>query len=99
MLIKKFRDAKPGDLLFFDEKEEIVHVGILIEPGVMIHSSGKVRLDAVDKKGLVNPEIKSRKLRLRMIRRVFSVDSQRSTVLSQQSSVNSLQSTIKTTAN
>ena len=70
-LVKKFRDAKPGDLLFFDEKEEIVHVGILVEPGVMIHASGKVRLDTVDKNGLVNPDIQSRKLTLRMIRRHF----------------------------
>ncbi len=70
-LIRKFREALPGDLLFFDAKEDIVHVGILIEPGVMIHSSGKVRLDAVDKKGIVDPVIKSRKLSLKMIRRMF----------------------------
>ena len=71
-LVKKFRDARPGDLLFFDEKEEIVHVGILVEPGVMIHSSGRVRLDPVDKKGMVNAEIRSRKLKLQMIRRHFA---------------------------
>ena len=70
-VIKKFRDALPGDLLFFDAKEDIVHVGILIEPGLMIHSSGKVRLDAVDKKGIINPEIKSRKLNLKLITRIF----------------------------
>ena len=70
-VIKKFRNARPGDLLFFDAKEDIVHVGILIEPGVMIHSSGKVRLDAVDKRGIVNPEIKSRKLNLQLVTRVF----------------------------
>ena len=69
--VRKFRDARPGDLLFFDEKEEIVHVGILFEPGIMIHSSGKVGFDEVDKKGLVGPRHRSRKLRLRAIRRLF----------------------------
>jgi hypothetical protein len=69
--VKKFRDARPGDLLFFDDLEEIVHVGLLLEPNIMIHASGKVKTDLVNKKGIVNPETKKRVLRLQSIRRVL----------------------------
>lgn len=69
--VKKFRDARPGDLLFFDEMEEIVHVGILLEPNIMIHSSGWVKTDVVNKKGIVNPETKGRNLRMQAIRRIL----------------------------
>ena len=52
--VKKFTEARPGDLLFFDNTEDIVHVGILIGEEQMIHASGKVRIDTVNRKGLIN---------------------------------------------
>ncbi len=69
--VKKFRDVQPGDLAFFDNKEDIVHVGILLGDNQMIHASGKVRMDKVDKKGIINPLPGSRKIRLRAIRRYW----------------------------
>jgi cell wall-associated NlpC family hydrolase len=68
----KFRNHQPGDLAFFDNREEIVHVGIFTAKGEMTHASGKVRVDMVDKKGLINTETAKRTLRLRAIRRVHT---------------------------
>jgi hypothetical protein len=51
--IRKLKDAVCGDLAFFDDKEEIVHVGILLGDDRIIHASGKVRIDTIDKKGII----------------------------------------------
>ena len=69
--VKKFKDALPGDLAFFDNKEDIVHVGILMGDEQIIHASGKVRMDTINKKGIVNAETGKRTLRLRAIRRLW----------------------------
>ena len=68
--IKKFADAKPGDLAFFDNKEDIVHVGILLGDGKIIHASGRVRIDDIDKKG-IDKKSGSIHTRLKSIRRFF----------------------------
>ena len=68
-MVKKLKDAVCGDLAFFDDKEEIVHVGILLGPEQIIHASGRVRIDAIDKKGIVNGDTGLRSHSLRMIRR------------------------------
>ncbi len=68
-VVKKLKDAVCGDLAFFDDKEEIVHVGILLGPEQIIHASGKVRIDAIDKKGIVNGDTGIRSHSLRMIKR------------------------------
>jgi hypothetical protein len=49
--VKKLKDAQTGDLAFFDDKDEIVHVGILLNSEQIIHASGRVRIDSIDKKG------------------------------------------------
>lgn len=69
--VKKFRDVQPGDLAFFDNKEDIVHVGVLLGDEKIIHASGKVKIDIIDKKGLINVESGKRTLRLRAIRRLW----------------------------
>jgi len=69
--VEKFKEAQPGDLLFFDNKEDIVHVGILLGDEQIIHASGKVRIDGISKKGIVNAETGKRTLRLRAIRRLW----------------------------
>ena len=44
----------PGDLAFFINKErKVVHVGIIISRHKIIHASGKVRIDKIDKNGEV----------------------------------------------
>ena len=67
--VKKLKDAVCGDLAFFDDKEEIVHVGILLGPEQIIHSSGKVRIDTIDKKGIINSDTGKRSHSLRVIKR------------------------------
>jgi len=69
--VKKFANSQPGDLAFFDNKEDIVHVGILLGNNEIIHASGKVRLDRIDKKGIINEMPGSNKIRLRAIRRYW----------------------------
>jgi gamma-D-glutamyl-L-lysine dipeptidyl-peptidase len=69
--VKKFSDVQAGDLAFFDNKEEIVHVGIMLNSTEIIHSAGKVRIDTMDKKGIVNADAISPNKRLRAIRRFW----------------------------
>jgi cell wall-associated NlpC family hydrolase len=45
--------AKEGDLVFFGEKK-ITHVGIMINKDEIIHAFGKIRIDKINKKGILN---------------------------------------------
>lgn len=66
-------DALPGDLLFFDNNEgKITHVGMLYKPGVIIHASGKVRLDIIDHQGIFRKEDQRYSHRLRIIKRIVN---------------------------
>ena len=66
------QEAKCGDLAFFDEDGNIVHVGILLNNSHIIHASGKVRIDRVDTEGIINAEDGTRsKQKLRLIKRYF----------------------------
>ena len=69
--VKKFKEVQPGDLAFFNNKEDIVHAGILLGDDQIIHASGKVRIDAINRKGIINAETGKRTLRLRAIRRMW----------------------------
>jgi len=69
--VKKLKEAQAGDLAFFDDQEEIVHVGILLSPEEIIHEYGKVRIDAINKKGIINSDTGERSHRLRAIRRLW----------------------------
>jgi gamma-D-glutamyl-L-lysine dipeptidyl-peptidase len=69
--VKKFSEAQTGDLAFFDNKEEIVHVGILLGNDEIIHSSGKVKIDTIDKKGIINAANGKRVLSLKALRRLY----------------------------
>lgn len=52
-----FEEAQSGDLAFFANSEgRIVHTGIVVGNGTIIHSSGFVRLDKLDNKGIYNIE-------------------------------------------
>ncbi|MEP7372105.1 MAG: C40 family peptidase [Chitinophagaceae bacterium] len=67
--VKKLKEAVCGDLAFFDDKEEIVHVGILLGDDRIIHASGKVRIDSIDKNGIINSDTGKRTHSLRVIKR------------------------------
>ena len=64
--------TEPGDLAFFDNEEgKITHVGIVTEPGNVIHASGKVRIDNLDQHGIFNKELGKYTHKLRVIKRIF----------------------------
>jgi cell wall-associated NlpC family hydrolase len=69
--VKKLKEALCGDLAFFDDKEEIVHVGILLGPDHIIHASGCVRVDVIDKKGIINSDTGKRTHYLKSIKRYW----------------------------
>ncbi len=64
--------AEPGDLVFFDnDKGKIAHVGMIFSKGLVIHASGRVRIDSIDHQGIFKPEINSYSHRLRTIKRII----------------------------
>ena len=65
-------DARPGDLLFFDNKEgRIDHTGIFYEKGKIIHCSGKVRIDLIDHQGIYRSDMEKYSHKLRLIKRII----------------------------
>jgi hypothetical protein len=65
-------EAEPGDLVFFDnERGKISHVGMMISRGLVIHASGRVRIDSIDHQGIYKPEINGYSHKLRTIRRIL----------------------------
>ena len=65
-------EARPGDLMFFDNEEgEITHVGISLPDNEIIHASGKVRIDRIDHQGIYNEELGRYTHQLRLIRRIL----------------------------
>lgn len=68
--ILNLRNAKLGDLVFFSKKEPITHVGIYLGGNRIIHSSGKVRIDKLDQKGIFNEDSQSYTHILKIIKRL-----------------------------
>jgi cell wall-associated NlpC family hydrolase len=64
--------AEPGDLVFFDnDRGKISHVGMILSRGLVIHASGRVRIDSIDHQGIFKPEINGYSHKLRTIRRIL----------------------------
>lgn len=64
--------VQPGDLAFFDNDEEIItHVGIIIDNGRIIHSSGYVKIESLDHQGIFNLDTKNYSHKLRVIKRII----------------------------
>jgi len=50
-------EKQPGDLAFFtNAKGKVIHVGILLEEGKILHASGRVRVDSLTEKGIIHAE-------------------------------------------
>ena len=65
-------DSRRSDLAFFhNEKGKIVHVGILLGNQQIIHAAGKVRIDKLDKDGIINSDNGKRTHQLHSTRRYF----------------------------
>jgi cell wall-associated NlpC family hydrolase len=64
-------ESRPGDLVFFDnERGKITHVGMIFSEGLVIHASGRVRIDSIDHQGIFKTEIGGYSHRLRLIKRI-----------------------------
>jgi cell wall-associated NlpC family hydrolase len=64
-------EAKPGDLVFFDDDHgKITHVGMILSRGLVIHASGRVRIDTIDHQGIFKQEKGDYSHHLRTIRRI-----------------------------
>ena len=64
--------AQPGDLAFFDNDEEIItHVGIIIDNGKIIHSSGYVKIESIDHQGIFSVNTQKYSHKLRVIKRIL----------------------------
>jgi len=69
--ISFLEETVPGDLVFFDnERGTITHVGMIISRGLVIHASGRVRVDTIDQHGIYKPESGRYSHHLRTIRRI-----------------------------
>ena len=64
-------ESSPGDLVFFDnERGTITHVGMIFSEGLVIHASGRVRIDRMDHQGIFKPETEKYSHHLRLIKRI-----------------------------
>jgi cell wall-associated NlpC family hydrolase len=64
-------ELRPADLAFFEnEAGKIVHVGIILLPGKIIHSSGHVRIDTIDNDGIFNEDRQEYTHKLKIIKRL-----------------------------
>lgn len=64
--------TRPGDLAFFhNEKGRITHVGIILQDNKIVHASGRVRIDQLDKEGILHLETGKRTHQLHAMRRYF----------------------------
>jgi hypothetical protein len=64
-------ESRPGDLVFFDnERGNISHVGMIFSEGLVIHASGRVRIDNIDHQGIFKPETGKYSHHLRLIKRI-----------------------------
>ncbi len=64
--------ADPGDLVLFDnERRKFCHVGMILSRGLVIHASGRVRIDSIDHQGIFKAEINGYSHKLRTIRRII----------------------------
>jgi cell wall-associated NlpC family hydrolase len=54
-----FEKIREGDLIFFERDAKVVHVGIALAGGKIIHAHGAVRIDELTKDGIFNLEKQS----------------------------------------
>jgi gamma-D-glutamyl-L-lysine dipeptidyl-peptidase len=66
-------ESQSGDLVFFDdEKGRISHVGMIVSGGLVIHASGRVKVDSIDHQGIFNREKGDYSHHLRKIKRIIN---------------------------
>lgn len=70
-LVASLGDARRDDLCFFCNNDgRIIHVGIYLGDGKIVHSSGQVRIDTLTSSGIVNDDTQQITHTLHSIRRI-----------------------------
>ena len=70
--VNMLSDSVPGDLVFFDDEDgEIVHTGVLLDKNLVLHASGRVRVDPIDHQGIYNESTGNYSHKLRLIKRII----------------------------
>lgn len=70
--ISFLEESIPGDLVFFDDESgRISHVGMLLSRSLVIHASGRVRMDPIDHQGIFKKESGIYSHHLRTIKRII----------------------------
>ena len=65
-------EARQGDLAFFTNKQgKMNHVGLILKDNEIIHASGRVRIDKLDKEGIFNSENNTYTHQLFKIKRIL----------------------------
>jgi hypothetical protein len=68
----EFDERRKGDLIFFqNDLNKISHVGILRDKQTILHSSGEVRIDFLDEKGIFRSDMNIHTHRMHSIRRIL----------------------------
>jgi hypothetical protein len=71
--INFMHEIKKGDLAFFDNEEgEIIHAGMILDGGRILHASTTVRIDRFDFYGIYCMEKENYSYKLRVVKRVKS---------------------------
>ena len=67
-----FEKSLPGDIAYFNNAQgRIMHVGIIFENSQIMHASGEVRMDTLDKIGIFNKEKNTYTHKLSHIKRII----------------------------
>ncbi|MFN2439109.1 MAG: NlpC/P60 family protein [Chitinophagaceae bacterium] len=70
--VGELSSAGSGDVAFFENTAgKIIHVGILLSSNQIIHASGKVRVDKIDEKGIINVQNGKATHQLHSMKRFF----------------------------
>lgn len=69
--VDSLKESEAGDLAFFDNDEKkIIHVGIIMKNNYIIHASGKVKIEKLNRKGILNKDTETYTHKLRMIKKI-----------------------------
>lgn len=70
--------SEVGDLAFFaDKHNQIIHVGLVVEPMKILHCHGYVKVDQLDDQGIFDLETRKYTYKLRTIRRVLNLQNEK----------------------
>ena len=65
-------EARAGDLAFFENAEgKIIHVGIVLDEGLIIHASSKVKIGRLDHEGIFDLKLQKYTHKLRLVKRIL----------------------------